>query len=151
MTSKERAAMQQALEALDKARIGLRDWELPENRYAALNSIEPIITVMREALAEQEQQGEAVAKIVLNRAGQITMQTPDGDCFDMSKHVGVTLYTAPQKREWVELSDEDRAAAFNSLPDMLDGFLKKWCWMHFANEIERRCMEKQGIFKDANE
>ena len=56
MTPKERAAMQQALEALRKAKIGLRDWELPENRYAALEAIAPAITALREALAEQAEQ-----------------------------------------------------------------------------------------------
>jgi hypothetical protein len=38
--------------------------------------------------------------------------------------------------EWVDLTDEDRQAAFNSLPDMLDGFLKTWGWLHFAKAIE---------------
>lgn len=44
--------------------------------------------------------------------------------------------------QWNALTDEDRQAAFESLPDMLDGFLKKWGWLHFAKEIERRCREK---------
>lgn len=44
--------------------------------------------------------------------------------------------------EWIALTDEDREAAFRSMPDMLEGFLKTWGWLHFAKEIERRCMEK---------
>lgn len=43
---------------------------------------------------------------------------------------------------WNALTDEDRKAAFESLPDMLEGFMKKWGWLHFAKEIERRCYEK---------
>jgi hypothetical protein len=45
---------------------------------------------------------------------------------------------------WNALTDEDRKAAFESLPDMLEGFLKKWGWLNFAKEIERRCMEKNA-------
>ena len=51
----------------------------------------------------------------------------------------------PVKQEpvaWVPLTDDDRKAAFESLPDALEGFMKKWGWLHFAKEIERRCKEK---------
>ena len=47
-------------------------------------------------------------------------------------------------RTWNALSDEDRLRAFNSLPDMLDGFLKKWGWLHFAQAIEAICREKNA-------
>jgi len=43
---------------------------------------------------------------------------------------------------WINLTDADRERAFRSLPDMLDGFLKTWGWLHFAKEIERICEEK---------
>lgn len=43
---------------------------------------------------------------------------------------------------WIELTDEDRTRAFESLPDMLDGFLKTWGWLHFAKAIEDICREK---------
>lgn len=45
-------------------------------------------------------------------------------------------------RSWNALTDADRERAFNSLPDMLDGFLKKWGWLHFAQAIEEICREK---------
>ena len=38
---------------------------------------------------------EPVAVIKRNESGQITMQAPDGNHFDMSKYVGATLYTTP--------------------------------------------------------
>ncbi len=38
--------------------------------------------------------------------------------------------------EWIDLTDEDRQAAFESLPDMLEGFLKTWGWLHFAKAVE---------------
>jgi len=47
--------------------------------------------------------------------------------------------------EWIELTDEDRERAFNSLPDMLDGFLKKWGWLHFAKAVEAICREKNAV------
>ena len=53
------------------------------------------------------------------------------------------LYTHQQpKREWVGLTDEDRQAAFESLPDMLDGFLHKWGWLHFSKALEAKLKEK---------
>ena len=53
------------------------------------------------------------------------------------------FYTHPQpKREWVGLTDEDRQAAFESLPDMLDGFLHKWGWLHFSKALEAKLKEK---------
>jgi hypothetical protein len=36
-----------------------------------------------------------VAKIVRNTAGQISIQTPEGNSFDMSKHIGAVFYTTP--------------------------------------------------------
>lgn len=34
------------------------------------------------------------------------------------------------------MSDADREAVFRSLPDMLEGFMKTWGWLHFAKGIE---------------
>jgi hypothetical protein len=48
----------------------------------------------------------------------------------------------PQQRTWVGLTDEDRQAAFESMPDMLDGFLKKWGWLHFSKALEAKLKEK---------
>ena len=52
---------------------------------------------------------------------------------------------------WVELTDEDRDRAFNTLPDMLDGFMKKWGWLHFAKAIEAICREKNGAPQEGAE
>jgi len=49
---------------------------------------------------------------------------------------------APAQRTWVGLTDEDRQAAFESMPDMLDGFLKTWGWLHFSKAIEAKLKEK---------
>ena len=77
--------------------------------------------------------------------GQYFGQKPDTKTVMLFKdlEVGTKLYTNPQpKREWVGLTDEDRQAAFESLPDMLDGFLKKWGWLHFSKAIEAKLKEK---------
>jgi hypothetical protein len=42
---------------------------------------------------------EPMAVIKRNEAGQITMQTPDGNPFDMSKYIGAKLHTAPPEQE----------------------------------------------------
>lgn len=55
--------------------------------------------------AEPDQ--EPVVVIKRNESGQITMQTPDGNPFDMSKYIGAKLYATPQKREWQGLTDEE--------------------------------------------
>jgi hypothetical protein len=43
---------------------------------------------------------------------------------------------------WHALTDADRDAAFHTLPDMLDGFLQKWGWLHFAKAVEAQCAAK---------
>jgi len=49
---------------------------------------------------------------------------------------------APPQRTWVGLTDEDRQAAFESMPNMLDGFLKTWGWLHFSKAIEAKLRER---------
>lgn len=51
----------------------------------------------------------------------------------------------PAITQWTELTDEDRQRAFESLPDMLDGFLKTWGWLHFAKAIEAQCRAKNEV------
>jgi len=56
---------------------------------------------------------------------------------------------------WNSLDDSDRERAFNSMPDMLEGFMKKWGWLHFAKAIEAICQEKnparQGVKQEPSE
>jgi hypothetical protein len=56
--------------------------------------------------------------------------------------IGTKLYAHPPQRTWVGLTDADRQAAFESLPDMLDGFLKTWGWLHFSKALEAKLKEK---------
>lgn len=56
----------------------------------------------------------------------------------------VAMKHLPTQRTWVGLTDGDRQAAFESMPDMLDGFLKKWGWLHFSKAIEAKLKEKNS-------
>lgn len=42
------------------------------------------------------------------------------------------------------LTDDDRQKVFESLPDALEGFMKKWGWLHYAKAIEAICREKNA-------
>lgn len=59
-----------------------------------------------------------------------------------SNQGGIGMTT--QGDTWIALTDDDRKRAFESLPNMLDGFLKKWGWLHFAKAIEEICKEKNA-------
>ena len=54
---------------------------------------------------------EPVAKVVLNLANQITMQKPNGDYFDVSKHVGDFFYAAPVRTK--DLTADEINELFN--------------------------------------
>ena len=63
-----------------------------------------------------------------------------GKMMDEWREANTTPPTA--QRQWIGLTDEDRQAAFESMPDMLEGFLKKWGWLHFSKAIEAKLKEK---------
>jgi len=87
---------------------------------------------------------------------------PKGEC-DCGGIVAVADYTAlsdkyvalsdkyvalKAQRTWQGLTDEDRQAAFESMPDMLDGFLKTWGWLHFSKAIEAKLKQKNGFAEE---
>jgi hypothetical protein len=53
-----------------------------------------------------------------------------------------TPASASEHQAWNALTDDDRDRAFATMPDMLDGFMKLWGWLHFAKAIEDICREK---------
>lgn len=78
---------------------------------------------------------------------------PKGDPVDVGNFAMMLFCraepTRPQPAAWVGLTDEDRKKAFESMPDMLEGFLKKWGWVHFSKAIENILKEKNTQQKDA--
>jgi hypothetical protein len=70
------------------------------------------------------------------------------DCAETDEGA-IALYQAPQ-RTWQGLTDEDRQAAFESMPDMLDGFLKTWGWLHFSKALEAKLKQKNGFAEEKN-
>lgn len=58
-------------------------------------------------------------------------------------NAAIAAISAPQEG-WVPLTDGDRDRAFQTLPDMLEGFMKKWGWLHYAKAIEAVCREKNA-------
>jgi len=104
--------------------------------YSGCFDVDPInkqteeaITAIKEALAQRTEQN------FCSRCGKRTKD--------------IHTCTPPQRSEssgkpspWVGLTDEDRQAAFESMPDMLDGFLKTWGWLHFSKAIEAKLKER---------
>jgi hypothetical protein len=71
-----------------------------------LDRVDEIMKAINEAPAQSAQ--EPVAKVARNASGQISIQKPDGNAFDISKYVGQSFYTTQPKRPWVGLTDEEQ-------------------------------------------
>ena len=70
--------------------------------------------------------------------------TPDAyEGFELARSA-LASRPAVQQDGWLPLTDEDRDRAFQTLPDMLDGFIKKWGWLHYAKAIEEECRVKNS-------
>ena len=129
--------MKQALEALESAVEQLAKPYSTQAQYA--------ITSLRQAIARAEHlEAEKQEPVAMQMDVIVVNLVREG----INKHRARELaehfikHTTPQQRTWVGLTDEDRQAAFESLPDMLDGFLHKWGWLHFSKAIEAKLKEK---------
>jgi len=107
-------------------------------------------SLKQEQRSDSEHTGEPVAWMMHNSSGDEISITESNLRHHQPAFVqdlwkdSTPLYTTPQQRTWVGLTDEDRQAAFESMPDMLDGFLKKWGWLHFSKALEAKLKEKNG-------
>ena len=111
-------AMKQALEALEDYEN--QTWE--ETKES--------ITSLRQAIAELESQ-EPVAWMH-KRSGRLIGHKPYGSIDEWN-----SLYTTPQQRTWVGLTDEDKQIAFDDTQEG-GGF-----W-EFADAIEAKLKEKNN-------
>jgi len=125
MTQDIRETLKLALEAL------LHAYHEDEAHPRTLEAI----TAIKEALAQEQ---EPVAWVVYSSAENDIVWADKGKRLKQN----TPLYTTPPQRTWVGLTDEDRQAAFESMPDMLDGFLKTWGWLHFSKAIEAKLKER---------
>lgn len=99
----------------------------------------------RPAIGERIAAGETTypyvgADVALRMCRAILNAAPSDHIPDAGKMV-----QAAQPRPWVGLTDADREAVFNSLPDALEGFLKKWGWLHFSKATEAALRAKNEV------
>jgi len=133
-----RQAAEQALEALIDA---ARHMHPAFVQHAAIQTL-------RQAL-EAEQQAEPVywehRVPVVGEFGQTVGYSKWKPGKGLSHWPHRALYEHPQPAaQWVGLTDEDRRAVFESLPNALDGFLKLWGWLHFSKAVEAKLREKNS-------
>ena len=139
MTPQQIEALKLALEALEGF------YEYGYDRQECFEHI----TAIKEALAEhamreaqrlgQEIEQEPVVWMYQDKSThEVRFQKHMRDFVDHGATYETPLYTTPPQRTWVGLTDEDRQAAFESMPDMLDGFLKTWGWLHFSKALEAK-------------
>jgi hypothetical protein len=76
---------------------------------------------LKSALSEIEK-CEPVLKVTSN-GSQLSLTKPNGDYWDMSKHIGELFYTSPQQREWKDVPYERRRELYKSIAKgNIDGF-----------------------------
>ena len=85
----------------------------------------------------EQAEPEPVAKVVLNRTNQITMQKPNGDCFDVSKHVGDFFYAAPVRTK--DLTDDEAQKLWNDTSSIVPMWAHH---LHFARAVIAKFKEK---------
>jgi len=92
-------AMKQVLEALEEAKGVVQDEGFSTEKQ------DVAITSIRQAIAEAEQeQGEPVAEVTSETGAEIKMSW----WHEPALPIGTKLYTTPQQRTWVGLTDEER-------------------------------------------
>lgn len=88
--------------------FNINDWcENKEQAEFMAKCLRTAIESLRQQLADKQAMPcdvlvEAVAKIIRNPSGQIILQDNNGGSFDISKHVGKTLFTAPPQPQSVK-------------------------------------------------
>ena len=114
-------AMKLALEAWQTSSYGQ-----PSHHKAMVLAM----TALRQALAEQPAQQEPIAGVVIREGLPTLLRSSD------IKVTDVRLYTRPQAREWVGLTDEEQTQVAWSCGAMSAD------WLEFARAIEAKLKER---------
>ena len=130
-------AMKQALDALDTCQW---DYDYEEEPYKTFDDdlVNNATEALRQAIEQAEKQ-EPVAWLVRDYVDGFryvsSTENPSGTIAVLSE----PLYTAPPKREWVGLTDEEINDFDKKLRDHND-----YCSLHFAWGISAKLKEKNG-------
>ena len=132
----EEATVKQVLEALEKCRY----------RSLADKIVDPAITALREALAEQPAQQEPVAWVIWlhgpaghfehKQFAELEFERRNKEYPDPDRKL-LPLYTSPPQRTWVGLTDEE-IIAMRHLRDWTAG----WTDITYTRAIEAKLKEK---------
>ena len=117
------------LEADAYGREDFHSWDDPQAVYKAMLDAAPVNPAQRQKLIAEFL--ESTGQYVTNDASR-----------DAALNDAYAEGRKDEREEWVALTDADRERALNSMPDMLEGFMKTWGWLHFAKAIEDICREK---------
>ena len=125
----DRELMQQALDAMEFIpECGSMIGHVAEMKRVAA------VAALRDRLAQQEQ--EPVAYIRVSKTGHV-MACAKSKKFDELPDKTL-LYTAPSQRQWVGLTDEDKAGFWKADQMTIEE------WDTLFNEIEAKLREKNG-------
>ena len=119
-------AMKQALEALDsKYIVNCGAWVVQRTNA---------MTALRQAIEQAEKQ-EPFGYFQLDLRMDAWVQNRDNK-------KGVPFYTAPPKREWVGLTDEELIASADAIPYQMDCIIYWDDLQKFVRDIEAKLKEK---------
>ena len=142
MNDQERAVMQKALEALDEI------WSLGFRSTGDRHK--DAITTLRAALAHQEREPKPVAWIQSNHLQQ-AQRAPFLCRVEPTQRLSdfVPLYTAPPRREWQSLSEEEIGDVFHAarnakLGAANDNSRHRLSVVEIARAIEAKLKEKNA-------
>jgi len=111
---------QQIEEAFDKARIGLRDWELPENRYAAINAINPALATIRAARAQEQAEQEPVGELVLVHRKVLNKLGIDDEVINTVAHTPAQQEPVAKRFEKMHANGDVWITTIAAAPDLLE-------------------------------
>jgi hypothetical protein len=111
-------------------------WYDPTNHHVSTDKHDPLFTPLGQVwpLYAKQEQGEPVAWMNSKRDMTYTHGPYNAD--------DIPLYTTPQQRTWVGLTDEQTTEVIDSMPQGINGWMSDWDLYEYANAIEAKLKEK---------